>query len=696
MSWQADIVRLGWQLTVTSDRTRLQRVTSISGWFRLTVSADNPVSLHLPGLHCDIALQPDSADRYLLIWYCTGVRDLSIQGADLRQLSLQQLPAWRAYWLLFWRVCQQTGMHRQRLFDLCVARYKRAGMQQVRRKLLEAHQPFLPALLTYEQPYQQWQKKAQPPTASLQIQPVSLIFVMQPDQAGQWRVSLQSLLSQTDPNWQLWHGPATTPASTLSAEPDPRVLQQHQLDPAAYYWPLRAGDLLCPDTVRLLQQALAAKPQLQILYSDHDEPGFDGCERQPQFKPAFCYDSYLSRDYISPAVLYRGSLLQQLPIDFWQQQPSLQLARTLLQLHEPISDQIMHLAWPLLQLASPLTPPAEQGLLAELRQQMVQKQEGLTCSVEPQGSEGFRLRYPDVQKVAAAHVQDAGAANPQVSIIIPTRDQLALTRACVESVLTQTSFRNFEVLLVDNQSSDPDTLRWFSTIAAHPQVRLLHFDAAFNYSAINNFAVAQSQAPFVCLLNNDTAVITPDWLDEMLQHAQRPQIGCVGAKLLFDDNTVQHGGVVLGLWGLAGHSHKHALSDAGGYQQRLALVQNYSAVTAACLLLRRELFWQVGGLNEQALTVAFNDVDLCLKIQAAGYRNLWTPYAALYHFESKSRGREDTPEKKARERAEINYMQQTWPTQIADDPCYSPHLTRQREDYSIAADEPASVVGIVR
>ena len=613
MSWQADIARLGWQLTVTSDRTRLQRVAPISGWFRLTVSADNPVSLHLPGLHCDIALQPDSADRYLLIWYCTGVRDLSIQGADLRQLSLQQLPAWRAYWLLFWRVRQQTGMHRQRLFDLCLARYKRAGMQQVRRKLLEAHQPFLPALLTYEQPYQQWQKKAQPPTASMQIQPVSLIFVMQPDQAGQWQVSLQSLLSQTDPNWQLWHGSATTPASTLSAEPDPRVLQQHQLDPAAYYWPLRAGDLLCPDTVRLLQQALAAKPQLQILYSDHDEPGFDGCERQPQFKPAFCYDSYLSRDYISPAVLYRGSLLQQLPVDFWQQQPSLQLARALLQLHEPISDQIMHLAWPLLQLASPLTPPAEQGLLAELRQQMVQKLEGLTCSVEPQGSEGFRLRYPDVQTVAAAHVQDAGAANPQVSIIIPTRDQLALTRACVESVLTQTSFRNFEVLLVDNQSSDPDTLRWFSAIAAHPQVRLLHFDAAFNYSAINNFAVAQSQAPFVCLLNNDTAVISPDWLDEMLQHAQRPQIGCVGAKLLFDDNTVQHGGVVLGLWGLAGHSHKHALSDAGGYQQRLALVQNYSAVTAACLLLRRELFWQVGGLNEQALTVAFNDVDLCLK-----------------------------------------------------------------------------------
>jgi GT2 family glycosyltransferase len=362
----------------------------------------------------------------------------------------------------------------------------------------------------------------------------------------------------------------------------------------------------------------------------------------------------------------------------------------LLQLQEPISDQIMHLAWPLLQSASTVSAKTDLLLLADLRQQLVLEQEGLSCIVKPQGADGFRLRYPLTGAVSSTPV--ANAASPQVSIIIPTRDQLALTRACVESVLTQTRYRNFEILLVDNQSSDPDTLRWFSSIDAHPQVRLLRFDAAFNYSAINNFAVAQSQAPFVCLLNNDTAVISPDWLDEMLQHAQRPQIGCVGAKLLFDDNTVQHGGVVLGLWGLAGHSHKHALADSAGYQQRLTLVQNYSAVTAACLLVRRALFLQVGGLNEQALPVAFNDVDLCLKIQAAGYRNLWTPYAAHYHFESKSRGREDTPAKKARERAEINYMRQTWPVQIADDACYSPHLTRRREDYSIAADEPAAML----
>lgn len=680
MQWPTDLARLGWQLTMTPEKVRLQRTLSVHGWFRLSVRSSGPVSLHLPGLHCDIALQPDHTGRFLLIWYCAAVSDLTVQGEDLKELSLQQLPVWRAYWQLFHRVRQQTGMRRQQLFDLCVARYKRAGIQQVRRKLLEAHQPLLPALLTYEHPYQQWQKKTRPPVLSPVRKPVPIIFVLQPDEAGLWRRSLQSLQSQSSQHWQLWLG-----ATMMSALPnEPRILQQHQLDPAAYYWPLRAGDLLHSDTVALLQQALATRPELQILYSDHDEAGPEGCERQPQFKPAFCYDSYLSRDYISPATLYSGAMLQQLPADFLQQSPAIQLACALLQLPAPLTGLIGHLSWPLLQLATHIALTDNKQQLADLRAQLVLKQEGLSCTVTPHGSDGFRLQYP---LIAAP---DTAGAIPQVSIIIPTRDQLVLTRACVESVLNQTRYRNFEILLVDNQSSDPDTLRWFATIAEHPQVRVLKFDAAFNYSAINNFAVAQSQAPFVCLLNNDTAVISPDWLDEMLQHAQRPQIGCVGAKLLFDDSTVQHGGVVLGLWGLAGHSHKHAMADNDGYQQRLTLVQNYSAVTAACLLLRRELFLQVGGLNEQSLTVAFNDVDLCLKVQAAGYRNLWTPYATLFHFESKSRGREDTPAKKAREQAEIHYMRQTWPAQIADDHCYSPHLTRQREDYSIRLDETAT------
>ena len=172
----------------------------------------------------------------------------------------------------------------------------------------------------------------------------------------------------------------------------------------------------------------------------------------------------------------------------------------------------------------------------------------------------------------------------------------------------------------------------------------------------------------------------------MVQHAVRPEIGCVGAKLYYFDNTIQHAGVIMGLWGLAGHSHKNYLKDAKGYMNRLVAVQNLSAVTAACLVIRKELFVQVQGLDEQNLVVAFNDVDLCLKVQQAGYRNLWTPYAELYHYESKSRGKEDTPEKQLREKSEIDFMRSKWPEQTRKDPYYSPHLTHVREDFGIGIE----------
>jgi GT2 family glycosyltransferase len=275
---------------------------------------------------------------------------------------------------------------------------------------------------------------------------------------------------------------------------------------------------------------------------------------------------------------------------------------------------------------------------------------------------------------------------PKVSIIIPTRDGLEITRTCVTSVLEKTHYPNYEIIILDNQSQQPETLAWFNEIGQHEKVTIAAYNHPFNYSAINNYGSKIASGELLCLLNNDTEVITPGWLTEMVQHAIRPEIGCVGAKLYYFDNTVQHAGVVLGLWGLAGHSHKNYDRDANGYQHRLCSVQNMSAVTAACLVVRKSIFEQVNGLDENNLTVAFNDVDLCLKVQQAGYRNLWTPYAELYHYESKSRGKEDTPAKKQREQQEIAFMQQQWSTQIAADPCYSPNLSRIREDFSINID----------
>ena len=214
-------------------------------------------------------------------------------------------------------------------------------------------------------------------------------------------------------------------------------------------------------------------------------------------------------------------------------------------------------------------------------------------------------------------------------------------------------------------------------------MRLLAYDKPFNYSAINNFAVQQAKGEVIVLMNNDIEIISSNWLTEMVSHCLRDDIGCVGAKLYYPNNTIQHGGVVLGIGGVAGHSHKYFPKDHPGYFKRLKITQNFSAVTAACLAVRKSVFEQVGGLNEKDLTIAFNDVDFCLKVQQAGYRNVWTPYAEMIHHESISRGAEDTPEKVARFNQEVDYMKTTWGDHLNSDPCYNPWLSQVREDFSL-------------
>ena len=246
-----------------------------------------------------------------------------------------------------------------------------------------------------------------------------------------------------------------------------------------------------------------------------------------------------------------------------------------------------------------------------------------------------------------------------------------------------TSYSNFEIIVVDNGSEQPETLEYFEQITSD-SIRLLPYDAPFNYSAINNFAVQQARGSILGFVNNDIEVISRNWLTEMVAHALREDIGCVGAKLYYGDGSIQHGGVILGIGGVAGHSHKRSPRNDTGYHGRLHLVQNLSAVTAACMLVRRSIFNEAGGFNETDLAVAFNDVDFCLKVRALGYRNVWTPYAELYHHESASRGKEDTPEKIKRFAAEIQFMKDSWPEALSRDPYYSPNLTLEREDFSIA------------
>jgi GT2 family glycosyltransferase len=275
------------------------------------------------------------------------------------------------------------------------------------------------------------------------------------------------------------------------------------------------------------------------------------------------------------------------------------------------------------------------------------------------------------------------APPPLASLIIPTRDAPGLLKVCVDSLLQITTYRQFELLVVDNQSTDPEALAYFKALEERGIARVIRFDQPFNFSAINNLGVREARGQVVGLLNNDLEIVDPGWLEEMVSHAVRRDVGAVGARLLYPDGTVQHGGVILGIAGLASHAHKHASGDDDGYFSRARLVQNVSAVTGACLLIRRETYLRVGGFDEE-LAVAFNDVDFCLRVRANGLRNVWTPFATLVHHESRTRGPEDTPAKRSRFRAERDRVLARWGPELRDDPAYNPNLTLESEDYSLA------------
>ena len=273
-------------------------------------------------------------------------------------------------------------------------------------------------------------------------------------------------------------------------------------------------------------------------------------------------------------------------------------------------------------------------------------------------------------------------ALPLVSIIIPTRDRADLLGMCLDSLLAKTTYTHYEIIIVDNGSVEPSTQAFFARLPKD-RVSVIRDDAPFNYARLNNLAVAQAKGDVICLMNNDIEILTPDWMQEMLSYAGQPDIGCVGARLWFPDGRLQHAGVITGLGGVAGHPNKYFPRGYAGYFGRAILTQSMSAVTAACLMIRRDLWNKVQGFDED-LAVAFNDVDFCLRVKAAGYRNVWTPHAEMNHHESASRGNETTPEKQERYLKEIELMKSRWGDALANDPAYSPNLTLQHDDFSLA------------
>ena len=273
-------------------------------------------------------------------------------------------------------------------------------------------------------------------------------------------------------------------------------------------------------------------------------------------------------------------------------------------------------------------------------------------------------------------------SQPLVSIIIPNKDQVPVLTKCIDSLYEKTSYKNFEVLVVENNSTEPETFEYYGTIQkAHPNLKVLYYKGGFNFSAINNFAAQQANGEMLLLLNNDIEIISENWLSEMVSLALQKNVGIVGAMLYYPNDTVQHAGVITGLGGFAGHSHKYHPRGKSGYMFRLSCVQNLSCVTAACLLVTKEAYDAANGLDEE-FTVAFNDVDFCLRIRDMGWQVLFTPYAECYHHESISRGSDKKGEKKERFEGERNRLKGRFGDSLLKDPFYNPNLTLDMEDFS--------------
>ena len=264
---------------------------------------------------------------------------------------------------------------------------------------------------------------------------------------------------------------------------------------------------------------------------------------------------------------------------------------------------------------------------------------------------------------------------PKVSIIIPFKDQVYVLKTCITSIIRKTSYKNYEIILVNNQSRKQETLKYLKSLQGNSVFKVISYDKPFNYSAINNYAVQQAEGEYILLLNNDTEVISAGWLEALLEQAQGQEVGAVGARLLFPNDTLQHAGVVLGIGSVASHAFRHFPGDHHGYFAYPHIIRNCCGVTAACLMMKKSLFEEIGGLDEDNLSVAYNDVDLCLRLLEKGYYNIYTPYAELYHYESLSRGYEfeedlkrKDPEKFRRVQQEVAYLKNKWAKYIDNDP----------------------------
>ncbi len=526
--------------------------------------------------------------------------------------------------------------------------------------------------------------------AELPYQPlISILVPVYEPKEGWLRRCLDSVLAQAYPNWELCIADDASPSPHVRrvleeyGHRDPRIrvtFRDHnghiseatnsalELAGGEYVALLDHDDELRPHALSEMVMALNENPHWRLIYSDEDKIDERGTRFSPYFKPDWNYELFLSQNCVSHFGMYHAALVREIG-GFRKGFEGAQDWDLALRCVEKLGpEQIGHVPkvlyhWRAIEGSTALGA-GEKNYTASAGFRAVS--EHLERTAQPARVE--------INQFGHLNVYRERTESPRVSLIIPTRDKVELLRVCVQSILDKTDYPDYEIIVVDNQSVEPATLEYFNVLQSESKVRVLKYNEPFNYSKINNYAATRATGSIIGLVNNDIEVITPEWMAIMVSQALRPEIGAVGALLYYPNDTIQHAGVVLGMGQVAGHAYAGLPAGSHGQCGRALLAQEMSAVTAACLLVRKEIFDEVGGLDA-SLSVAFNDVDFCLRILAAGYRNLWTPYAKLYHHESASRGYEDTPEKIARFDGEIKIMLSRWGSALLADPSYNPNLT---------------------
>lgn len=435
-------------------------------------------------------------------------------------------------------------------------------------------------------------------------------------------------------------------------------------------------DLLEENALYEIVSCLNKKKETDVLYTDEDKVTTDLDEYfSPNFKPDFNLDMLRANNYICHFFVAKKELIEKVG-GFRAEYNGAQDYDLILRCTEQ-AQNVAHIAKILYHWRVHKESTADNPLSKMYAYEAGKKAiEGHLARCHTDGEVlqtdnlGFyRVKYPVKGK-------------PLVSILIPNKDQVDTLDKCLRSIEERTDYDNYEIIIIENNSTEQKTFDYYNQIC-NDKIRVVYWKKEFNYSAINNFGVDQAKGEYLLLLNNDMEVISRDWMSELLGHCQRPEVGAVGARLYYPDDTVQHAGIIIGIGGVAGSVFVGMKRGYTGYMHRAAIQQDLSAVTAACMMIKRSVFEEAGRLEEQ-LKVAFNDVDLCLKIRKNGYLIVYDPYVELYHYESKTRGAEDTKEKVRRFQSEIEYMRCHWIDILKNgDPAYNPNLTLKKWDYSL-------------